>query len=111
MVAVSCPYCLALLAEMRSAIMEADAIIEDSRAWIRLSDLPAANVNEWYRNARHRWLDASADITNHVATHSVNPTYFGQEKLCTHSPKPPFEGGANVEATDVAKRGRSVPRL
>jgi hypothetical protein len=61
MVTVSCPYCLALLAEMRSAIMEAGAIImeagaiiEDYRAQVRAGDLPKAHVREWWQNIRPR---------------------------------------------------------
>jgi hypothetical protein len=78
MVGVSCPYCRALLAEMRSAIMEVNAILENARARTRLGDVPAP-VDEWNLSARHRWLDASTDLTNPIATHSVNPIYFGQE--------------------------------
>jgi hypothetical protein len=80
MVGVSCPYCLALLAEMRSAIMEVNAILENARARTRLGDVPAP-VDEWNLSARHRWLDASTDLANHLATHPANPTCFGQERL------------------------------
>ena len=78
MVTVSCPYCLALLAEMRSAVMEAGAIIEDARVQTRVGHLPDAHVQEWWRDAHYRWLDAWTDLRNHFATHSVNPT-SGQE--------------------------------
>jgi hypothetical protein len=84
MVAVSCPYCLALLAEMRSAAMEAGAISEDARAQVRAGGLPEAHAREWWLDARRRWLDASTDLTNHIATHLVNPTCFGQENGFPH---------------------------
>jgi hypothetical protein len=83
MFGVSCTYCRALLAEMRSAVMEANAISEDARARARVGDVPNANVDEWWRNARHRWLDASVDFTHHIATHPANPTYLGQENGST----------------------------
>jgi hypothetical protein len=83
MFGVSCPYRRARLAEMRSAVTEANAIPEDARARARLGDVPAANVDEWWRSARHRWLDASVDLTHHIATHSANPTYLGQENGST----------------------------
>jgi hypothetical protein len=59
--------------------MEANAIAEDARAQIRSGNLRNEHVDEWWRDARHRWLDASVDLTTHIATHSVNPTYRDRE--------------------------------
>jgi hypothetical protein len=64
-----CPDCLALLAEMRSATMEIHAIAENAKAQRRAGNPPGANVNEWWQNARARWVEASMDLTNHLATH------------------------------------------
>jgi hypothetical protein len=73
MLASSCAYCLELLAEMRSAIMETNAILDDIRARRRAGNWPGAHAQEWWQRAQHRWVDASTDFTTHIATHPIAP--------------------------------------
>jgi hypothetical protein len=76
----SCADCVALFAEMRSAITEAKSIAQDAGALSRAGNLPIEDVNEWWQitdrweNARQRWVQASTDFKTHLATHRTTPT-------------------------------------
>ena len=80
MVGLSCPDCVALFAEMRSAITEAKSIAQDAAALSRAGNLPIEGVNEWWQiserweSARLRWSEASTDYKNHLAKHPCTPT-------------------------------------
>ena len=75
----SCPDCVALFVEMRSAIMEANAIIENAKALRRAGNRRSPHVPKWWaiteswENARRRWREASTEFKNHAATHHSTP--------------------------------------
>ena len=75
MLGYHCPDCVALFAEMQSAIMEANAITEHASALRRAGNNSRADPQKWgetkqsWENARRRWLAASTDLLSHLAKH------------------------------------------
>ena len=73
-----CPDCVALFAEMRSAVNEAEATAKIARDLIHASK-PSEHVDELrqirerWENANRRWVEASTDLKNHFATHHGTP--------------------------------------
>ena len=72
-----CPTCLALIANMYSAVTEADGLVEEGRELIGAAD-PSEHDFQWlqwlqirksWENARERWVQASSDFANHFETH------------------------------------------
>ena len=75
----SCPYCVALFTEMRSAVDEAKTIAQKAGALIHASR-PSEHIDGWmqsrerWQNARRRWLEAARDLQNHLSRHPCTPT-------------------------------------
>ena len=69
-----CKDCHTLLAEMRSAITEANAFVAEAGVLIHASK-PSKHIDVWWQtrdrwqNAHLRWMLASAGLKNHFATH------------------------------------------
>lgn len=69
----TCPDCLALLAEMESAITEANATIQEGESLI-YTGKPPEHIEEWrqimelWENAHRRWVIAAKNFRNHIAT-------------------------------------------
>ena len=75
MLGYHCPDCVAIFAEMHSAIMEANAITEHAKALRHAGVRHGTHLLEWWEtkeswdNARRRWLAASTDLLSHLAKH------------------------------------------
>ena len=73
----TCDECRALLAEMRSALIEAKAVTQDTRALNRASNRSSEErwqITERWENARRRWVLASAELRIHlIGTHRPTP--------------------------------------
>ena len=73
-----CRDCFALFGEMRSAITEANALVEEAGVLIHGSN-PSEHfdklrqIRERWQNTCRRWSDASMDLTNHCETHESTP--------------------------------------
>ena len=70
----SCADCVALFAEMRSAITEAKSIAQDARALSRERN-PTPKINEWrqirelWESAHVRWVWVRMNLKNNLETH------------------------------------------
>jgi hypothetical protein len=71
---LACNYCVVLLAEMYSSNFEGRTIQQDLKARIVSGEGINQNSGEWYRLALERWTNASADLSEHLATHRWLPT-------------------------------------
>ena len=82
-----CRFCFALFGEMRSAITEANALVEEAGVLIHASK-PSEHHEGWrqtrdrWQSTRQRWLEASADFTNHLATHEARPVKPPENSEC-----------------------------
>jgi hypothetical protein len=70
----ACNYCSALLAEMYSSNVEAQAIQQDLKARIVSGVGINQNSSKWYRLALDHWTNAAADLSEHLTTHRLLPT-------------------------------------
>jgi hypothetical protein len=74
-----CKECHALFGEMRSAVVDAKAIVEEAGELIH-ANKPSEHTEGWsqtrdqWQSARQRWLEASRDLQNHLAAHQSSPT-------------------------------------
>ena len=73
-----CRDCHALLVEMRSAVEDGKAIVAEAGVLIH-ANKPSEHIDGWqqarerWESAHQKWILASADFKNHLATHHSTP--------------------------------------
>jgi hypothetical protein len=97
-----CKDCHALFVEMRSAIMEANALVEEARALVHARK-PSEHIVGWWQtrdrwqSASRRWMLASAELKNQLATHRSTPN---SAKSVAKSRCADKRTGAHLSSTD-----------
>ena len=69
-----CERCTFLRAEMYSACVEANAILQDRTERARFAESPRINSIPLFKEAKKRWDAAVSEFEAHHASHSSKPT-------------------------------------